>query len=77
MLLESENNNYVNKYRKETKDKGIKYKGIKIIDFNKSINKDKSNKERIKDKNIKGLSIDINNKNLSKGEFKDSNYNFN
>jgi hypothetical protein len=45
LLLELKDNNYVDKYKEETKDKGIKYKDIKVINFNKSINKNKFNKK--------------------------------
>ena len=60
MLLKLKDNNYIDKYKKETKDKDIKYKGIKVINFNKGINRDGFDKEQIKDKNIKGLAINFN-----------------
>ena len=52
MLLKLKDNNYIDKYKKETKDKDIKYKGIKVINFNKGLNRDGFDKEQIKDKNI-------------------------
>ena len=45
MLLKLKDNNYIDKYKKETKDKDIKYKSIKVINFEKGFNKDKSDKE--------------------------------
>jgi len=65
LLLKSKDSNYVDKYKEETEDKDIKCKGLKVINFNKGLNKDKSDKEQIKDKDIKGLAININ-KDLSK-----------
>jgi hypothetical protein len=44
-LLELEDSNYINNYKDETEDNSIKYKDIKVMDFNKGINRDRSNKE--------------------------------
>ena len=44
-LSELKDSNYTNKYKEETEDKDIKYKSIKVINFNKGFNKDKFNKE--------------------------------
>jgi hypothetical protein len=41
-LLESEDSNYVNKYKEETEDKGVKHKGVKVVDFDKGSNRDRS-----------------------------------
>jgi len=60
LILKLKDNNYIDKYKKETKDKDIKYKGIKVINFNKGLNRDGFDKEQIKDKNIKGLAINFN-----------------
>ena len=81
MLLKLKDNNYIDKYKEETEDEDVKYKGIKVIDFDKGLNRDKSDKEQIKDKDIKGLAININ-KDLgedksNKEESQDFNKNFN
>jgi hypothetical protein len=54
-LLELKDSNYVNKYKKETKDKVVKLKDLKIVNCDKSIDK--------------GLSVNINKEDLSKDEF--------
>jgi hypothetical protein len=81
LLLKLKDNNYIDKYKEETEDEDVKCKGIKVIDFNKGLNRDKSDKEQIKDKDIKGLAININ-KDLGKDksnkeESQDFNKNFN
>jgi hypothetical protein len=78
-LSELEDNNYIDKYKEETEDKVAKCKDLKIVNFNKSINKD--NKEQIEDKD-KGLSVNINKEDPGKDEFnkeesEDYNNNFN
>jgi hypothetical protein len=79
LLSELKDNNYVNKYKEETEDKIAKLKDLKIVNCNKSINRD--NKEQTEDKD-KGLSVDINKEDLAKDEFnkeesEDYNNNFN
>jgi hypothetical protein len=44
-LLESEDSNYINKYKEETEDEDVEHKDIKVMDFDKGLNKDRSNRE--------------------------------
>jgi len=65
-LSELKDSNYVDKYKEETEDKVAKRKDLKIVDFDKSINRD--GKERIEDED-KGLSVDIDKEDPGKDEF--------
>jgi hypothetical protein len=64
-LSELKDSNYIDKYKEETEDKIAKLKDLKIINCNKSINRD--NKEQTEDED-KGLSVDINKEDLAKDE---------
>jgi len=67
-LLELEDSDYVDEYEEETEDEDVKRKGVKVVDFDKGLDRDGSNEEQIEDEDIEGSSMDVNDEDLGEDE---------